>query len=158
EYAVGSAKFFAKEGRFLAGFVNNAIDLSLNVAAGPEGKTVAEYRTTIRDKLLPSQTAAMPQAATYAEGMKAIDLNRFPRLANADAGRGTSADLYYEAPGDVPGALRFYQEKLKAEGWTQEARQTVDDIQDLVTTGFDKEGFHLNLQINKGDKPNRVRI
>jgi hypothetical protein len=158
EYAVGSAKFFAKEGRFLAGFVSGAIDLSLNVATGPDGKTIVEYRTTIRDKPSPSQTAAMPPAATYSEGMKVIDLNRFPRLSNAEAGRGSSADLYYEAPGDVPGALRFYQEKLQVEGWTEEARQTVDEIEDFVTTGFDKDGFHLNLQINKGDKPNRVRI
>jgi len=158
EYAVGNAKFFAKEGRFLRGFVNNAIDLSLNASAGSEGKTVVEYRMTIRDKPSPSQTAAMPQGATFSEGMKAIDLNRFPRLANADAGRGSSANLYYEAPGDVAGALRFYREKLKPEGWTENARHTVDEIQDLVTTGFDKDGFHLNLQINNGDKPNRIRI
>jgi hypothetical protein len=158
QYAVGNAKFFAKEGRFLVGFVNNAIDLSLNASTGPEGKTVVEYRMTIRDKPSPSQTAAMPQGATLSEGMKVIDLNRFPRLANADAGQGSSANLYYEAPGDTVGALRFYREKLKLEGWTEEARQTVDEIVDFVTTGFDKDGFHLNLEINNGDKPNRVRI
>jgi hypothetical protein len=158
EYRVSSAKFFAKEGRFLVGFINNAIDLSLNVSTGPEGKTVVEYRTTIIDKPSPDPTAAMPPGATFGEGLKIIDLNRFPRLANAAAGQGSSAKLDYEAPGDIMAALRFYQEQLQRAGWTENARQTVDDIMDIVTTGFDKDGFHLSLEINKGDKPNRVRI
>jgi hypothetical protein len=58
----------------------------------------------------------------------------------------------------VAGALGFYREKLKPDGWTEEPRNTVDEIDEMVTTGFDKGGFHLKLQISKSDKPNRVRI
>jgi hypothetical protein len=158
EYAVASAKFHAKEGRFLTGFVNNAMDLSVNAKAEPAGKTVVEYRMSIRDKPSPGQTAAMPPAAKFSEGMKAIDLRRFPRLADADDARGSSAGLYYQAPGDVPKAVAFYRDKLKAEGWAEEPANTVDEIKDLATTRFDKNGFHLELEINKGDKPDRVTI
>jgi hypothetical protein len=158
QYAVANAKFHAQEGRILVGFVNNAMDFSLNAKAEPEGKTVVEYRMTIRENPSPSQTAAMPKGATLPEGMKAIDLNRFPCLGGAEVGRGSSADLYYEAPGDTARAVAFYRDKLKADGWAEKPRNTVDEIQDFLTTSFDKDGFHLKLQITKGDQPNRVRI
>jgi hypothetical protein len=158
EYAVASAKFHAKEGRFLTGFVNNAMDLSVNTKAEPAGKTVVEYRMSIRDKPSDSPTAAMPPAAKFSEGMKMIDLRRFARLAGADEPRGSSANLYYEAPGDVVKAVVFYRDKLKAEGWAEEPANTVDEITDLASIRFDKRGFHLELLISKGDKPDRVRI
>jgi hypothetical protein len=157
QYPVANAKFHAQEGKFLVGFVNNAVDLSLNAKAEAEGRTVVEYRVQIRDTPR-RQTAAMPPAATLTEGMTAIDLNRFPRLAGAEEGRGSSADMYYEAPGDVAGALGFYREKLKADRWTDEPPHSVDEIEDMVITSFDKGGFHLKLQISKGDKSHRVRI
>ena len=72
--------------------------------------------------------------------------------------RASTLPNYYEAPGNVAQTLAFYSDKLKAAGWAQEPRETVDEIGHLVITGFDKDGFHLNLQINKGDKRNRVSI
>jgi hypothetical protein len=158
QYAVSSAKFHAKEGRFLAGFVNHAIDLAINAKAESDGKTTVEYRTSIRDKPSPGQSADMPVAATLNEGKKVIDLNSFPRLADADPGRGTSAGVYYEAPGDIAKTVAFYKEKLKAAGWVEEPRQTIGEEGDIVIRRFDKEGFHLNLQVGKGDKPDRVKI
>jgi hypothetical protein len=157
QYAKANAKFHAKEGRFLAGFVKNAMDLFVNAKGQPAGKTVVEYRMSIRTKPSYSENASLPRAATFAEGMKVIDLRRFPRLDGADEAHGTSAGLYYEAPGNVANTFAFYSDKLTAAGWAQEPRETVDEIGHLVTTGFDKDGFHLNLQINKSDKPSRVR-
>jgi hypothetical protein len=158
EYAVSSAKFHATEGRFLAGFVNNAMDCSLNAKAQPDGTTVVDYRMTIRETPPRSQNAVMPKGATLSEGMKAIDLNRFPRLAGAEPGRGSSADMYYEAAGDTLKGVAFYREKLKADGWKEKPRNTIGEIEDFLTTSFDKGAFHLKLQINNGDQPNRVRI
>jgi hypothetical protein len=158
QYVVSNAKFHAKEKRFLAGFVNNAMDLFVNAKGEPDGKSTIEYRTSIRDKPARDPSAAMPEAAKLSEGVKAIDLNQFPRLPDAEEGKGSSAILYYEAPGDVVKSVAFYRAKLKEAGWTEEPAKTVDEIGDFASIGFDKAGFHLELQINKGDKPKRVNV
>jgi hypothetical protein len=55
-------------------------------------------------------------------------------------------------------SVAFYQAKLKEAGWAEEPAKTVDEIGDFASIGFDKAGFHLDLQINKGDKPKRVNV
>jgi hypothetical protein len=158
QYAVSNAKFHAKEGRFLAGFANNAMDLFINAKAEADGKSTIEYRTSIREKPAQDPKAAMLPAAKFDEGIKSIDLNTFPRLPDAEEGKGSSAVLYYEGPGDVAKAVAFYRAKLKEAGWVEEPRKTVDEIGDFATIDFDKAGFHLEMQVNKGDKPNRVNV
>jgi hypothetical protein len=156
EHRVASAKFHAKEGRFLVGFDKNAMDLLLNIKEEKEGQTVVEYSVSVLDKPVRAEAKDLPKPATLDEGKKIIDLNRFPRLEGATPGQGSSALFQYDAPGSVAQALSFYRQKFEAQGWAEEPGYHEDD--EMAIIHFAKAGFLLELHVGKSDKAGRVRI
>jgi hypothetical protein len=156
EQRVSSAKFHAKEGRFLLGFANNAIGLHFNIHGEKDGSTVVDYRVEVIDK--PGRVAGkeVPKPATLAEGQKAIDFNRFPRMERAEPGVGTSAKLQYSAPGRVEDARRFYRQKLTDAGWKEQPSGTIEE--DSSRSRFTKSGYQLEFSFGKSNKADWVNI
>src|SRR5262249_54934591 len=98
----------------------------------------------------------LPEPATFDEGKKVIDLNRFRRLAGAAPGQGSSALLLYDAPGSVAQALSFCRQKLEAQGWTEEPG--AHEYDERAMARFAKGRFQLDCAFGKSDKAGRVRV
>jgi hypothetical protein len=156
EYRMALAKVHAKEGRHLLGFAQNAMNLSFNIKAEKDGPTVVECMVNMRDRPARTPLKDLPPPATLAEGHKVIDLNRFPRLEGAGAGQGSSAQLFYDAPGDVAGALAFYRKHCAAQGWQEDDPET--EIDAFPRRAFVKSGFVLDCAFGKSNKAGRVNL
>ena len=110
----------------------------------------------VRDKEGRKPLSDLPTPATFAEGRKAIDLNRFPRMDGATAGAGSSSNLRYEAPGNVTQALAFYREKLAAQGWTEDGSGS--DVGEFGNAAFIKDGFYLSCHASKIENAKLVGV
>jgi hypothetical protein len=157
EYRVAGAAFHAKEGRFLHGFRHNGMEVLLNVKENKDGPTVVESSVKVSDRREPTPLDKLPAPATLAEGRTAIDLLRFPRLPDAEFAAGGTADVVYDAPGDVAQAVAFYRKGLADAGWTYVGK-TSSENDFLSNLHFMKDGFYLAGTFSKSSKPGRVNV
>ena len=115
---------------------------------------------SLRDRPAETPLDKIPKAATFAEGKKIIDLNRFVRLGTSE-GHGSSADLVYVEPDKADQVCgdeseSFYRENLKLAGWTEDDAST--DLDDEARLVFAKEGYLLSCNIRKQDDKSVVRL
>ena len=159
EYPVSLAAFHAKEDRHLVGFAQNGMEIFLNIKGEKSAPTLVERSVALRDRPAVTPIDKIPKAATFAEGKKILDLNRFVRLGSSE-GHGSSAELTYVLPESpeltVTTVESFYREKLKQQGWSEDdASSDLDDEGRLV---FAKAGFLLSCNIRKQDGKIVVRL
>jgi hypothetical protein len=147
EYRVSLAAAHAKEDRHLLGFAQNGIQLFFNIKGDKSAPTNVECMVSLKDRPPAVPLDKLPAAATFAEGKKIIDLNRFPRIDKSTAGKGSSANLTVIPPGSVDGAVAFYRAKLAEAGWTEDDASSQYDGEAHLY--FTKAGYLLGCLIRK---------
>lgn len=155
EYRVSGAAFHAKEDRHLLGFAQNGIELFFNIKGDKSAPTNVECMVSVKERSAAVPLDKLPPAATFVEGKKTIDLNRFPRIDKSSVGQGSSAELTVIPPVSVDDAIAFYRKKLTEAGWTEDDSSSQYDGQ--ASLHFTKAGYHVACQIRKDfSKPHTV--
>lgn len=143
---------WAKEGRHVLKFQQNAMECTLVAAKKPEGIEVM-YSASVKHELEPEEVTTtvtgkeLGKPATLKEAIEVIDISKLPRMEKATKGK-RDKELYslpigthYEVPDSVDTAASFYRKLLKEQGWTE---MTPDmEIEDHVHLKFEKNGFLL---------------
>jgi len=143
---------WAKEGRHVLKFEQNAMQCTMVAAKKPEGIEVM-YSASVKHELSPDEVTTtvsgkdLGKPATLKEAIDVINIMKLPRMEKATKGK-RDKELYslpigthYEVPDSVDVAASFYRKLLKEQGWTE---LTPDlEIEDHIHLKFEKNGFLL---------------
>ncbi|MFT3883396.1 MAG: hypothetical protein QM703_27560 [Gemmatales bacterium] len=152
---------WAKEGRYVLKFEQNAMECTMVTAKKPEGIEVM-YSASVRHELDSEEVTTtvtskdQTKPATLKEAIDVIDISKLPRMEKAVKGR-RDKELYslpigthYEVPDSVDTAVSFYRKLLKEQGWTE---LTPDmEIEDHSHLKFEKNGFLLGFSASYDKK------
>ncbi|MFO0936836.1 MAG: hypothetical protein U0798_10020 [Gemmataceae bacterium] len=157
-----SAAFFAKEGRIIAQFQQNAMQIGLNAAKNMAGMTEVMLTSSVRSQLEAAQVREAltpkelvePQAEK--EYLSLLDLRALPLLEGAKKqARQTVAiarphQLICQAPAKIDDAVKWYRKEFTAKEW----KETLFDqsISDRVSMRFEKQGFLVEVNFRKPQK------
>ncbi|HQR07646.1 MAG TPA: hypothetical protein PLN21_12535 [Gemmatales bacterium] len=159
---------WAKEGRFVLKFEQNAMECTMVTAKKPDGIEVM-YSASVRHELSPDEVTTtvsgkeLGKPATLKEAIDVIDIGKLPRMEKGTKGK-RDKELYslpigthYEVPESaVDAAATFYRKLLKEQGWTE---LTPDlEMEDHVHLKFEKNGFLLGFSASYDKKDQATTV
>jgi hypothetical protein len=156
EVPADSAKFFAKEGRIVLRFLQNAMEVGVVAAKNPAGETEvtlsANVRRTfdasdVREHLAPRD---IPPPATITDYLAVIDLREFPLMKDArKRDRQTepiarSNAITCEVPGTLKEAVLHHRKALLDRGWRE--TQVDTPFEGRASLHYEKSGYLLTVE------------
>jgi hypothetical protein len=159
EVPADSAKFFAKEGRIVLRFLQNAMEIgviaSKNMAGETEVTMLSKVRQTfdakdVRNVLTPAEVPTPPTVDDY---VAVIDLREFPLLKDATKRERQSTPVFRsnaitcQAPATLEDAIVFHRKELLKRGW-KETRADMD-IADRAEMYYEKQGYLLTVELGQ---------
>jgi hypothetical protein len=159
EVPADSAKFFAKEGRIVLRFLQNAMEIgvvaSKNMAGETEVTMLSKVRQSfdakdVRDVLTPADIPAPPTVDDY---VAVIDLRKFPLMKDAakrerqSAAVSRSNAITCQAPATLEDAIAFHRAELLKRGW-KETRADME-IADRAEMYYEKQGYLLTVELGQ---------
>jgi hypothetical protein len=159
EVPADSAKSFAKEGRIVLRFLQNAMEIgvvaSKNMAGETEVTLFSNVRHTfdakdVRDVLTPAEVPAPPTIDGY---VAVIDLREFPLLKDATKRErqttpvSRSNGITCQAPATLEDAIGFHRKELLKRGW-KETRADMA-IPDRAEMHYEKQGYLLTVEVGQ---------
>ena len=157
-----SAKFFAKEGRIVLRFLENAMEIGVVAAKNRAGQTEVSISAHVRYKLDPGEIRTaltakeIPAPATEKDYVAILDLRAFPLMKGArKRDRQTqpitlSNAITCQAPGTLEEAINFHRKEFLNRGW----KETLFDheIDDRAELDFEKQGYLASVRLGQRNK------
>lgn len=162
---------WAKEGRHVLKFVQNAMQFGVVIAPDQQKKDVlsVSYYAHVQHDLKPEEVAtttsekkALPKAATMKEAIEVIDLGKFPRVAGAEPRRGDKQVVAipiatsYQTKENLDDVVKFYQDGLSEKGWKEQEGAIITD--NLAIICFEKQEFLLKMTVTKEKEKTQVSV
>jgi hypothetical protein len=159
EVPADSAKFFAKEGRIVLRFLQNAMEIGVVVSKNMAGETevtlFSKVRQTfdardVRDVLTPAEVPVPPTVDDY---VAVIDLREFPLMNDATKRERQSTPvsrsnaITCQAPATLEDAMDFHRKELLKRGW-KETRADME-IADRAEVQYEKQGYLMTVELGQ---------
>lgn len=158
---------WAKEGRYVLKFQQNAMECTMVTAKKPEGIEVmysASVKHDLSSEEVTTTVSGKDQArpATLKEAIEVINIMMLPRMEKATKGK-RDKELYalpigtrYEVPESVETAAAFYRKLLKDKGWTELTPEL--EIEDQSHLKFEKKGFLVGFFASRDKKEGATTV
>ncbi len=157
-----NAEMWAKEGRFVLEFEQNAIKATIVTAKETDGSRTVSYFSMVQDEMKSSQVTKMvtgkdqAKPATLKEAIDLINLSKLPKLDKASKVKAIPIAMSFEASGTIEDVTNFYRKLLKDAGWKESTSMVETDS--LAILYFNKSGFLLVVTAAKHKKDGPVEI
>ncbi len=157
-----SAKFFAKEGRIVLRFLQNAMEIGVVASKNMAGQTEVSISAHVRYKMEPGEirkalTAKLiPAAPSEKDYLPVLDLRTFPLMKGARKRDRQSQEIALsnaitcQAPGSLDEAVAFYRKCFLDRGWKETLFD--HDIDDRAEIDFQKEGYLATARLGQRPK------
>ena len=157
-----SAKFFAKEGRIVLRFLQNAMELGVVASKNMAGQTEVSIFANVRNKLDPSEIRKVltpkeiPTPPGLNEYLPVLDLRTLPLMKDARKRKlqtqamALSNAIGCQAPGSLEGAIAFYRKEFVDRGWKESSFDNA--IDDRVEICFEKQGYLVTVGLGQQKK------
>lgn len=161
------AETWAKEGRHVLSFNQNAIKATLVAAKEKDGGYLVSYVSYVQSELSAEDARevmgqAQAKPATLAEARQVIDISKLPRMEKA-AKRQRDEKLLalpigtsYEIPDAAGEVVKFYRQLLKDQGCTELPAIMESDTNAILY--FEKAGFLLGLNVSHEKKEGKTSV
>lgn len=156
------AATWAKEGRYVLKFQQNAMECILVASKTKEGNMEVSYSSSVQHDLSAEDVTTtisgkeQPTPATLKEAMAVVNIMKLPRMEKAAKAK-HHKELYalpigttYVVPDSIDDAAKFYRELLKKEGWTELSPDVEMEL--LSTLKFEKSGYLLMFSASRDKK------
>ena len=162
EVADESAKFFAKEGRIVLRFLQNAMEMGVVASKNDAGQTQVTISVHVRYKFDPNEIRnvltpkEIPAPASEKEYLSILDLRTFPLMKDAHKrDRQTQAIalsnvITCQAPGSLEEAILFHRKRFLERGWQE--THFDNQIGDRVELYFEKNGYLVTVELGQQKK------
>lgn len=157
-----NAEMWAKEGRFVLEFEQNAIKASIVTAKETDGSRTVSYFSMVQDEMKSSQVTKMvtgkdqAKPATLKEAIDLINLSKLPKLDKASKVKAIPIAASFEVSGSIEDVTNFYRKLLKDTGWKETTSMVETD--NLAILYFNKSGFLLVVSAAKHKKDGPVEV
>lgn len=157
-----NAEMWAKEGRYVLEFDQNAIKATLVVANEKDGNRSVSYSSGVQHEMKSSQVTKMVtnkdqvKPATLKQAVDLIDLSKLPKPDKASKVKAIPIALSFEMNGSIEDASKFYRKLLKETGWKESTSMVESDS--LAILYFNKAGFMLVLTAARHKKEGPIEV
>jgi hypothetical protein len=167
EVPADSAKFFAKEGRIVLRFLQNAMEIGVVASRNGANETEVTLTSQVRYRLPASEVREtltpkeIPGPASEKEYLAVLDLRNFPLMKDAKK-RERQAEpiaranaITCQAPGTLEAAIDFHRKELSDRGWKETRAET--EIDGRAEMHYEKQGYLVTVGVGK-NKQEDVQI
>ncbi len=169
EVPADSAKFFAKEGRTVLRFLQNAMEVGVITSKNAGGETEVTVTAGVRQKFDADEVRrvltakATPTPPNISDYVSVIDLRSFPLMK--DAGKrerqtepiARSNAIICQAPGTQQEAIDHHRKHLLERGWKETSAGT--SVGDRSSLHYEKQGYLLTVDAGqRGGEPVQISV
>lgn len=152
---------WAKEGRFVLQFRQNAIECTLVIVKKADQSEVT-YTSGIKHDMSASEVASTVSTGTSSkpgtmkEAMQVINIMKLPRMEKAAKAKfqkelvSLPIGTAYQVPDSLEDAVKFYRQQMKAAGFTELTPMVETDT--LALLYFEKKGYLLHFSAQRDKK------
>ena len=154
-----SAKFFAKEGRFVLRFIQNAMEIGVVASRNMAGQTEVSLTAHVKYKFDPSEIRKVLRIkdlsipANEKEYLSVLDLRTFPLMKQArkrdrqSQAIALSHAMTCQAPGTLEEAIGYHRKEFLERGWTE--TRFDHEIDDRVEIDFEKQDYLVTVNLGQ---------
>jgi hypothetical protein len=162
EVPAESAKFFAKEGRIVLRFLQNAMEIGVVSAKNMTGETEVTLTSQVRHEFDPGDVReyltpkAIPAPPTIDDYLAVIDLRKFPLMKDASKRErqsepmARSAAIGCQAPGTLIDVVAHHRKHLLDQGWKE--TRSDSSIDRRAALYYEKKGYLLTVDAGQEKK------
>lgn len=156
------APTWAKEGRIVLQFDQNAIQVTIVSALEKDGTRSVSYTSGVQHEMKSKEVTStvtnkkQPKPATLKQTIDVLDISKLATMDQATKVKAIPLGVTYEVKGTVADAGKFYRKLLKGQGWKEST--SLVEMDNLAVLYFTKSDFLLGLTIRHEKKSNLLEV